>query len=51
MNSLILTYLAYAIGTGEYGYIGIFSIFYMFLMSSLIYANEVKKLTRKEVYE
>jgi len=33
MDTFILTYIAYAIGTGEYGYIELFSIYYVFLLS------------------
>lgn len=35
MDTLVITYLAYAIGTGEYGYLNSFSLFYTFLLAFL----------------
>jgi hypothetical protein len=36
MDTLVIIYAAYATGTGEYGYLSFFAIFYSFLMSYLI---------------
>ena len=41
MNTFVFTYLAYSIGTGEYGYIQVFAVFYTFLLSSLIYKKQI----------
>jgi len=51
MDTIIVVYVAYATGTGEYGYIEIFSIYYVFLMCSLINVNKIKQQNQTEIYE
>jgi hypothetical protein len=51
MDALVITYLSYAIGTGEYGYLQIFALFYAFLMASLINFNEINLKTKSIIYE
>ncbi len=42
MDVLVLVYIAYAIGTGEYGYIQFFAIYHSFLLAYL-FNNQTKK--------
>lgn len=44
MDTFIITYAAYAIGTGDYGYLSFFAIFYSFLFTYLI------KIQRSEIH-
>ncbi len=42
IDIMVLVYLSYAIGTGEYGYLQIFSIYYSVLFAYLIYHQSVE---------
>jgi hypothetical protein len=44
MDSFVIVYVAYATGTGEYGYLSFFAIYYTFLVSYLLnYEGDNKK--------
>jgi hypothetical protein len=45
MDSYIIVYAAYATGTGEYGYMPFFALFYSFLLGYLISDYQTKKLS------
>jgi hypothetical protein len=48
MDTFLIIYIAYSIGTGEYGYIQIFSVYYVFLIASLIKFTKYKINQNKE---
>ena len=41
LDTLVIVFVAYAIGTGEYGYIQFFAVFYTFLLSYLFTSQQV----------
>jgi len=49
LDIIILVYLIFALGTGEYGYLQIFSIYYSFLFSYLFYHQRI--YTSKKVID
>lgn len=50
MDTLVIVYVAYAIGTGEYGYIQIFALYYTFLMCSLMEVKEIDTKSKTYIY-
>jgi hypothetical protein len=49
LDMLVLVYLTYAIGTGEYGYLPIFSIYYSFLFAYIFYHQRLQ--TNKKTFK
>lgn len=49
MDSYIIVYAAYATGTGEYGYMPFFALFYSFLLGYLISNHQTEKLNNKDL--
>jgi hypothetical protein len=47
LDIFIICYLFFAIGTGEYDYLTIFSTFYSFLVSYLFYQQNIKYISKK----
>lgn len=50
MDAIVITYLSYAIGTGEYGYLQIFSIYYVFLICSLMDFKTIQLRNNNAIY-
>lgn len=51
LDALIIVYLSYAIGTGEYGYIQIFAIFYSYLIAYLYNERKMKIIRKNNVLQ
>lgn len=51
MDVFVLVFIAYAIGTGEYKYLEIFSLFYTLLLLNLIRYNKNDKINKNKKNE